>query len=71
MPTSSGTVSFSSVQGGLKSTTASEVLEKVSVKDHRFKDVKFNEGAKTTASAKELTDVVTAGFGLGLGDKDF
>ena len=45
MPTSSGTVSFSSVQGGLKSTTASEVLEKVSVKDHRFKDVKFNEGA--------------------------
>jgi hypothetical protein len=40
------------------------------LKDHRFKDVKFNEGAKKTA-ANELTDVVTAGFGLGLGDKDF
>ena len=71
MPTSSGTVSFSSVQGGIESDTASEVIEKVSVKDHRFKDVKFNEGAKKTSSAKELTDVVTAGFGLGIGDKDF
>lgn len=68
MPTSTGALSLSSVNGGISSATATEVSNEVTLDDDKFKNVNFLEGAVTP---NELTKVVGAGFGLGLGSKDF
>lgn len=68
VPTSAGALPLSSVNGGISSATASEVTNVVSLGDDKFKGVSFLEGAVTP---NELTKVVGAGLGLGLGNKDF
>lgn len=68
VPTSTGTLQLSSVNGGISSTTAAEVSNEVSLNNDKFKNVNFLEGA---VAPNELTKAVGAGFGLGLGSKDF
>jgi hypothetical protein len=69
VPASTGALAISSVRGGIVSATAAEVIDEVTLGDDKVKAVNFLEGAVTTAN--ELSAAVGAGFGLGLGLKDF
>lgn len=68
VPASTGSLAINSVNGGIVSSTAAEVSDEVTLGSDKFKGVSFLEGAVT---ANVLTAAVGAGFGLGLGTKDF
>jgi hypothetical protein len=68
VPASTGTLAIKSFRGGIVSAVAAEVSDDVTLGNDKVKAVNFLEGAVT---ANELTAVVGAGFGLGLGLKNF
>jgi hypothetical protein len=68
VPASTGTLAISSFRGGIVSAVAAEVSDDVILGNDKVKAVSFLEGAVT---ANELTAAVGAGFGLGLGLKNF